>query len=534
MLVEILLFLVAAILLLYRYITKNFDRYEKLGLAGPKPSFPFGTHYDSFMMKMHLNQECLEMYRKYPNEKVIGTFMFGKPVPMLMDPELIKQVCVKDFYNFVDRIDPINTGKFFGPSETDQIWAKQLTSLSGDEWKDVRSAFSPIFTSGKLKVMMRLVKHVSDSLVDDIMISAKSGEDFETKEKFGKFSMDSIASCAFGVDPESFTNKDSTFVKNAARIFTTKPKDMLMILLALIPGFQTLNSVLKLSILPAPETKFFARIINQTIENRKKSKEKRNDMVDMMLDALREDSSINKEDEKENNNHEDEQFEKDSKLTHDNRKTLIDEASIVATALIMLVAGYDTTGMAISFASYELANNPDIQEKLQEEIDEAFDEAGDKLPDYNVIQNLPYLDQVIHETLRIHTAVGWNSRSSIGDYTIPGTNIQLKQNDMVAFNVIGIHMNPEYYPNPETFNPDNFSKEAKAARHPFTFLAFGQGPRGCIGMRFALLEAKIALAAVLRKFKLVRSEKTKEPLEIDASSQLAYIKGGLWIKAEER
>jgi len=96
--------------------------------------------------------------------------------------------------------------------------------------------------------------------------------------------MDSIASCAFGVDPESFTNKDSNFVKNAARVFTTKPIDMLMILLALIPGFQTLNNYLKLSIFPAPETSFFVNIIKQTIENRKNTKERRNDMVDLMLE----------------------------------------------------------------------------------------------------------------------------------------------------------------------------------------------------------------------------------------------------------
>merc|ERR1719186_2019193 len=483
-------------------------------------------------MRKHINIEALETYQQFPEEKVIGTFMFGKPMPMLRDPELIKQICVKDFYNFVDRIDPVNTAKFFGPSESDQIWAKQLTSLSGDEWKDVRSTFSPIFTSGKLKVMMRLVKHVSDSLVDDIAISAKAGEDFELKEKCGKFSMDSIASCAFGVDPESFTNKDSVFVKNAARLFTTKTIDMLMIILALIPGFATINSFLKLSILPAPETKFFTKIIAQTIENRNKSQEKRNDMVDMMLEAIREDRGDKEE--PENNNDQDEQFEKDSKLTNVNKKTLIDEANIVATAMVLLIAGYDTTGMAISFAGYELAKHPDIQEKLQEEIDEAFDEAGDKMPDYNVIQNLPYLDQVIHETLRLHTAVGWNSRSSVGDYTIPGTNIPLKANDMVALNIMAVHMNPKYYPDPHSFNPDNFSKEAKAGRHPYTFLAFGQGPRACIGMRFALLEAKIALAAVVRKFRLVKSEKTKEPLELDVNSQLGYIKGGLWIKAEER
>jgi len=530
--VEVLLVLVAAFCFLYNYVTKNFDRFEKIGVPGPKPTFPFGTYSDAFMMKKHKHIKTLELYRQYSNQKVIGTFMFGKPMFMLTDPELIKQIFVKDFHNFVDRIDPATTAKFFGPSQSDKIWAKQLTNLSGDKWKDVRVTFSPIFTSGKLKIMMRLVKQISDSLVDDIAVDAKSGQDFELKEKCGKFSMDAIASCAFGVDPESFKNNDSIFVKNAARLFTTKALDILMLILALIPGFAILNSFLKISFTPEREIKFFENIINQTIENRKKTKERRNDMVDMMLDAIRKDKSNTEE--TEHNNHEEEQFEKDSKLTNVKKKTDIDEANIVATAMVLLIAGYDTTGMAISFAAYELANHPHIQQKLKEEIDEAYEDAEDKMPDYNTIQSLPYLDQVIHETLRLHTAVGLNSRSSIGDYTIPGTDIHLKPNDMVAINVIGIHMDPKYYPNPETFNPDNFSKEAKAARHPYTFLAFGQGPRGCIGMRFALLEIKIALAAIIRRFKLVRSDKTQEPLQIDVTSQLAYVKGGLWVKAEER
>merc|ERR1711997_278031 len=122
--------------------------------------------------------------------------------------------------------------------------------------------------------------------------------------------------------------------------------------------------------------------------------------------------------------------------------------------------GYDTTGMALAFAAYELANNPDIQETLRDEIDLAYEEAG-RMPDYNVIQTLPYLDQVVHETLRFHTAVAFNTRNSIGNYKIPGTNITLKKNDWVGINQIGIHKDPKHWPDPEHFNPDNFSKEAK-------------------------------------------------------------------------
>ncbi len=90
------------------------------------------------------------------------------------------------------------------------------------------------------------------------------------------------------------------------------------------------------------------------------------------------------------------------------------------------------------------------------------------------------------------------------------------------------------YPNPKEFNPDNFSKENKAKRSPYSFMAFGQGPRGCVGMRFALLEAKVALAEIIRNFTLSPSEKTEEPLVLDLMKAIAYPKGGLHVKAERR
>ena len=75
--------------------------------------------------------------------------------------------------------------------------------------------------------------------------------------------------------------------------------------------------------------------------------------------------------------------------------------------------GYDTTGMTLSYLSYELANNPEVQARLQEEIDEAFEDADDQFPDYSVIQSLPYLDMVIHETLRYHPPIGMNWRHAM-------------------------------------------------------------------------------------------------------------------------
>ncbi len=108
---------------------------------------------------------------------------------------------------------------FSGKATSDMVWKQQLTSLSGDEWKDVRSTFSPIFTSGKMKSMMTFIHHVTERLMTAVDQKAAKGEEIELKEYFGKFTMDSIASCAFGVEANSFTDPNSEFVKNASDIF---------------------------------------------------------------------------------------------------------------------------------------------------------------------------------------------------------------------------------------------------------------------------------------------------------------------------
>merc|ERR1719187_175731 len=231
---------------------------------------------------------------------------------------------------------------------------------------------------------------------------------------------------------------------------------------------------------------------------------------------------------------EEEQFDQDSKLAHARTTKEHDEMTLVATAFIMLVAGYDTTGMTLSYLTHELAKNPEVQQRLQEEVDDAFDKAGGSIPDYYTIQGLPYLDQAIRETLRLHTLVSQVSRICTRDYTLPGTNITVKKDNLVMVNAIGMHMDPKYYPNPEEFNPDNFSKEAKASRSPYTFLGFGQGPRSCIGMRFALLEAKVAMVMLLRRFTFVRGARTEDRPVSDPTSIFGYAKGGLWARVVER
>lgn len=134
----------------------------------------------------------------------------------------------------------------------------------------------------------------------------------------------------------------------------------------------------------------------------------------------------------------------------------------------------------MSFALYELALNPDIQDKLADEIREKLSQNDDKLT-YDLIQEMTYLDMVVSETLRKFPPVGNLFRQVTKPYTIPDTNIQLDTQSRVFIPVYAIHRDPQYYPDPEKFDPERFTPEKKAKMHPMVYMPFGEGPRNCIG-----------------------------------------------------
>ncbi len=106
------------------------------------------------------------------------------------------------------------------PNRAERISIRQVAMLRGEEWRPVRATFTPIFTSGKLKAMAGIISEVADKLAKCLEAKADSGEYFEAKVECGKFSMDSIASCAFGVDARSFEDgEESPFIRNGNAIF---------------------------------------------------------------------------------------------------------------------------------------------------------------------------------------------------------------------------------------------------------------------------------------------------------------------------
>ena len=104
---------------------------------------------------------------------------------------------------------------------------------------------------------------------------------------------------------------------------------------------------------------------------------------------------------------------------------------------------------------------------------------------------------------------------------------------MVTIPVMGIHHDPEIYPEPEVFNPERFTKEAVVERHPYAYIPFGKGPRDCIGLRFGLMQSRVGLATILNNFRLVPTEKTPNPIKFSTSSPVLSPEGGMHLGIEK-
>ncbi|XP_063930195.1 probable cytochrome P450 6a13 [Zophobas morio] len=152
---------------------------------------------------------------------------------------------------------------------------------------------------------------------------------------------------------------------------------------------------------------------------------------------------------------------------------------ITAQSFVFFLAAFETSSSTMSWAMYELAKNPHIQQKVRDEINTVVARCGGKLT-YEGIQEMKYLSQVVDETLRKYPPGAALNRRCTQDYKVPDHDIIIKQGTRVFIPVLGIHYDEEYYPDPEKFDPERFNEENIRSRPQYAYIPFGEGPRICI------------------------------------------------------
>ncbi|KAK7604570.1 hypothetical protein V9T40_005756 [Parthenolecanium corni] len=204
-------------------------------------------------------------------------------------------------------------------------------------------------------------------------------------------------------------------------------------------------------------------------------------------------------------------------------KHFLTEKELTDEILTLIFAGSETTAIAISFTLMMLAMRPDVQAKVHEELDVVFG-SNKNPPTAKELYQLKFLEQCIKETLRRFIVVPLILRQTDEDLKLKSGEI-IPAGSAIVMSIGSIHLNERTYPNPYTWNPNNFDDDSIAKRHPGTFLPFSGGSRMCVGNKYALLSIKTQLSTLLRNYRFTTTsceEDIKLKLDVIVRSANGY------------
>ncbi|CAG2108804.1 unnamed protein product [Medioppia subpectinata] len=472
-----------------------------MGLKGPKP-IPFLGNSVYWLLKPRCFLD-VEWGRKYG--QIYGVYDSNQPILVVSKPELIKTIMVKDYHVFIDRrMRPTNHF----------LYRESLFHTRGDNWRRIRSIASPTLSSAKMRKMYPMVRQCLRALMTHV-VDKECGDCVDLKKMCGNYTMDVIAAVAFGTDANAHNDHSSAFVTSARQILDVDFVRTIIVLL--LPKFVVKAIGLK-SRVPESANQFFVDIGRRLINERKSdpdSHRKYNDFIQFLVDARPDRDRDAAADVNAFNESEEELAIRRQMLTTGAKKHTLTDDEIVAQAWIFFLAGYDTTSTTLTYCCYELALNQDIQQRLYNEVMTSVDSEGEI--GYDELMAMSYLDAVLSETLRKYPPVNTIERRSVAEYVLGDTGITLPAGQEIEIPVYSIHHNPEYYPAPENFDPERFMHKNRHNIRPYTYLPFGAGPRNCIGMRVALMEAKLCVVHLIQKYMFLRIPKTSVPIKIKIS-----------------
>ena len=464
-------------------------------LPGPPPKLYSGNY--SEIPKLGYIECVTQWMQRYGSTFIC--YLGIKPVIMTVDVEIIKSMVVKNFDSFVNR-------EYFPVLIRKRDVNNML--LRGNDWRRVRRILTPTFSNKKVRMMSPLIQESCKRLRNKMAAVSNTDSSVDVREWFGKFTMEVILATAFSRDVSSDNDKESPLVGAVASVFqamtsgNTLDTENLLTVLSHFPWIVPFLRLLARRTTLAQDFDYVEETALRLIQDRRNTMattgSTARDLLQLMLEAH------------------DENAETSS-------SGYLNNDEIVAQVMIFMVAGYETTSNALSYAAYLLALNPTIQDRLIREINEYYDVNPDSSL-YDAAESIEYATMVLYESLRMYPPVPKISRDCNQTCAVTDELI-VEKGINVSVPVFSLHRNPEYWPNPDIFDPERFNPNNEQSYPTFAFLPFGEGPRNCIGKRLALLEAKMTLVAILKELHFKRTADTEVPLELSVGRTVSPKNG---------
>ncbi|XP_054730165.1 probable cytochrome P450 308a1 [Anastrepha obliqua] len=494
----------ALTLLLSAHLLWKCSYWQRQGVRGPRGLPIFGNMCEFFLGRKHYGDVYKNIYDAHPHLPYIGIYrLFNEPAVLVRSQEMIKEVMIRSFQHFQDNVLWIN-------KKRDPVVYCNPFVAKGVQWKYMRAEVVPIFTPNKVKASFHHIKCVCEKLEAYVSQQLRTSSNcFEAKDLFSKYTIDVVASAAYGLDGASFTNTNSDFTQLVENLFLPNTWSLLETIALLFSPL--LGNLIKYHYVPPNVQHWLQGIISKVLEKRclaegsESVTQKQSDFLQWLIEARQK--------------------------SHGH----VDVATMVGHCSTFLLEGFETSSSLMAFALYEYAKNPSVQARVQKEIDEVLARYGGEVC-YEAIQEMNYLGATLYETLRLYPPMmallkHCTKEFELSPQTVGGKSFQVPVGMVLIIPVKAVHYDADLYEQPLRFQPERFLGQKDKANG--LFLGFGEGPRMCPGMRFGLAQSKAGIATLLSKYSIHLSENTK-PFKISAITFLTATRDGIWISFEER
>lgn len=445
--------------LIYFVSRKKFNYWKEKNIPFLEPQTLLGNYGPYILLKESIGEVVRDICLKFPEQPMVGAFLGTEPALIIQDPQIIKLVITKDYYNF--------SGREISDFCKKELFTQSLFFAYGDKWRVLRQNLTPMFSSAKMKNMFYLIENCSKVMERVLDEEVAANEVQEMRGMMARFTMDCIGSCVFGVDTKCLEQAENNPFRTVGTqvLEVSNFRGSKTVMRAIWPS---LFYGLGFKLLTAEAENFFSTFLSTVFRERQQMASTRRDFIDLFIE-----------------------FKKGSGLTGDAIQNMKDASSgdithmeiteevLISQCIALFAAGYETSALASSLTLYELSKKPECMERVLEEVDGYMRNHNNRLQ-YECVAELQYLDQCINETMRLYPALNVLTREVYDNYTLPN-GLKLEKGMRVHVPVHHLHRNPKYFPDPEEYIPERFSPEQKNNITPYTYMPFGEGPRICIG-----------------------------------------------------
>ncbi|VVD04285.1 unnamed protein product [Leptidea sinapis] len=494
-----------ALITLYLYGTRNHSYWKKRGVVYENP-LPFvGNDLKQILMLRNITDISADLYFKFPNERVVGSYRGSRPVLIVRDPEIIKRILVTDFNYFYPR--GLNSHK-----SVIEPMLRNLFFADGDIWRLLRQRLTPAFSSGKLRAMFPLIAERAELLQTRVLGHASGGGGVvDARDLMARYTTDFIGACGFGLDTDALQDDNSEFRNLGKKIFAFDIKRFFLDVLK-----ECFPNLLKNIKLLAGIERHVIHLLNLVLRQRNYKPSGRNDFIDLLIKCQEQGTIVDDSIEK---------FKDDG--TPETARLEMDVELMAAQMFVFFAAGFETSSSATSFTLNELAHNPRVQARAQEEVDRVLAKYDNKLT-YDAVKEMTYLEWTLKEGMRVFPSLGFLIRECARKYTFKELGFSVDEGVRIIIPVQALHNDPQYFDEPAEFRPERFGPDSFSEKNKYVYLPFGAGPRACIGERLGLMQSVAGLAAVLAQCSVSPAPRApRTPLSHPASGITQNVVGGV-------